>query len=76
MSYGKLGVDFNDAEGFKKFWEGSELREFRDEFNSYPHTNCITCPDWTNCGGGCKIKWLHYDPKDYIGRRKERPDYA
>jgi radical SAM protein with 4Fe4S-binding SPASM domain len=71
VSYGKLGKDFRTAEEFKVFWNSEESLQFRKEFNSFPHANCSTCADWAVCGGGCKIKWMYYDPKDYIGKRRE-----
>lgn len=70
VSYGKLGKDFRTAEEFKVFWNSEESLQFRKEFNSFPHANCSTCADWAVCGGGCKIKWMYYDPKDYIGKRR------
>ena len=68
MIYGKLGEDFSTVEEFKALLNNEGVKQFRKEFNSFPHSNCSTCSDWGICGGGCKIKWMHYDPKDYIGK--------
>jgi radical SAM protein with 4Fe4S-binding SPASM domain len=68
---GKYGEDFSGVESFRSFWRSEALELFRKRFNSYPHENCINCSDWNICGGGCKIKWMHYNPKDYIGKRRK-----
>lgn len=70
MSYGKIGKDFSTTEEFSVFWNSEDTQQFRKEFNSFPHVNCSTCADWAVCGGGCKIKWMHYNPKDYIGKQR------
>lgn len=66
FSFGKLDSDFSDEEEFARFWQKDEMVEFRSNFNSYPVKKCSYCKDWNICGGGCKIKWMYYNPKDFI----------
>lgn len=69
VSFGKLDEDFSDSAEFVNFWSKKDLVNFREDFNSYPHENCFICPDWNICGGGCKIKWMYYDPSKFIGQK-------
>lgn len=68
---GRLDVDYHDGESFKAFWNGDAVRSVSCQANRYPSEYCIDCPKWFKCFGGCPIKWLHYDPRDIIPRRKD-----
>lgn len=68
----KYGVDFNDIESFEKFWNSKEKEEFNRTFLRYPAERCVDCPDWELCGGGCPLRWLHWNPKDFIMKTKRR----
>lgn len=63
---GKFGVDFHDAKSFEKFWHGEEINNFRDITRRYPAEKCTDCSYWDQCGGGCFIEWLAFQPSDYI----------
>lgn len=63
---GRFGYDFHDAETFQKFWHGADLHSFRLITRRYPSVKCEKCQHWDSCGGGCFIRWLHYDPNEYI----------
>ena len=63
---GKFGVDFSNPSGFEKFWARRELSTFRKKVGSYPDQKCVGCGEWDMCGGGCKIKWMYWDPQQYI----------
>lgn len=63
---GKFGEDFDSAESFKLFWENPSMAENRRKLLKFPVEKCSDCSDWNSCGGGCLIKWLHWNPKDSI----------
>jgi radical SAM protein with 4Fe4S-binding SPASM domain len=63
---GKYPTDFSGPENFGAFWANKEVRAFRSLVASYPSTKCVSCREWDMCGGGCVIKWLYWDPKEYI----------
>lgn len=64
---GQWGVDFKSAQDFLEYWNTSELQNFRSTCSCYPAEPCKTCPYWGECGGGCMIKWLRWNPKEFIG---------
>jgi radical SAM protein with 4Fe4S-binding SPASM domain len=63
---GQWGVDFTSARELMEYWNTSELQEFRSTCSCYPAEPCKTCPYWGECGGGCLIKWLYWDPAEYV----------
>lgn len=63
---GKFGVEFTDRDSFLEFWSSEGVREFRKACQRYPHKKCKSCEEWDICGGGCILKWLHYNPADFI----------
>lgn len=69
---GQYGKDFNDAESFNKFWNSQVIKDYRKLTRTYPSEECQFCDEWDKCGGGCFVKWMHFDPRIYIERRKEQ----
>lgn len=63
---GSYGRDFTTSEEFAQYWKSPELESFRADVTAYPHKKCASCSEWDMCGGGCMIKWLHWDPEIYI----------
>lgn len=63
---GQYGNDFTNARELKKFWGSKEIKSFRHICQNYPHEKCIKCEEWQICGGGCLVKWMHWNPKNYI----------
>lgn len=37
-----------------------DVQEFYERITGYPDKRCLQCADWTFCGGGCRIHWLHH----------------
>lgn len=66
QTIGQWGEDFTDSEEFLDFWNSRDLQEFRKECSCFPAEPCQTCSYWGECGGGCLIKWLHWNPGDFI----------
>jgi len=66
---GKFGVDFFDQNSFMTFWHGESVETFRKKIRRYPSLKCKTCLLWNICGGGCFVKWLGFNPTEYIERR-------
>jgi radical SAM protein with 4Fe4S-binding SPASM domain len=67
---GRFGVDFETPDEFAVFWKSEDLAEIRNRSILYPHERCQTCSDWDICGGGCFVKWMHWDPRTYIPRKE------
>ncbi len=62
---GVYGEDFTTSDEFATYWKSPKLESLRAKIASYPHEKCATCHEWGMCGGGCVIKWLHWNPELY-----------
>jgi radical SAM protein with 4Fe4S-binding SPASM domain len=63
---GQFGVDFSGADKFWEFWNDQERIRLRRTCSCYPAKQCIECAYWNECGGGCIIKWLYWNPSEFI----------
>lgn len=66
VSLGRIGDDFQNKNEYVDFRKRKEVKEFYKTANSCPHELCVNCQYWPVCGAGCKLYWLHYDPKIFI----------
>lgn len=48
------------------FWNSETPKKFRSSVKTYPHKICEKCSKWTQCGGGCFLRWLSVNPDVYI----------
>lgn len=71
---GQFGVDFQTAKEFNGYWNSEKIVALRSRASMYPHERCRRCQEWNVCGGGCPVKWLYWDPKDFISDEKESGD--
>ena len=69
---GKFGEDFNNIKEFEKFWKSKKVQNFRQACFRYPTERCMSCKDWGICGGGCPIRWLLWEPSDFIKEKGEK----
>lgn len=53
---------FSSPDGFLQFWRSQELEQERKDANAYRRPQCVNCPKWDECGGGCMVHWSFYDP--------------
>jgi radical SAM protein with 4Fe4S-binding SPASM domain len=63
---GQFGVDFSNIKELNEFWSSEQMGELRSCCSCYPHIKCKECSIWDKCGGGCFLKWFHWDPKEFI----------
>ncbi len=63
---GRFGIDFTSAQEFEVFWNSTSVTKLRSRASEFPHERCQTCDDWDICGGGCFVKWLHWNPELFI----------
>lgn len=63
---GRYGKDFSCVKTFEEFWDGDDMRSIRSHCSFYPHEKCQSCEKWDICGGGCFLKWFHWEPKTFI----------
>ena len=53
------GKDFKENYDLLKLISSKEITEFYQKMASYPNIKCKNCPEWAECGGGCRINWLY-----------------
>lgn len=59
IKLGKMGVDFNNFEEFKKYFSTEEYLTLRKYLRSLPSKECLRCSKRGVCGGGCVNFWTH-----------------
>lgn len=52
-----------------KFWNSKQPENFRNTIKTYPHEICEKCEKWSQCGGGCFLRWLSSDTGRYINKK-------
>jgi len=55
----RYGSDFMSGGELFNLLNSTTIKNFYKFVASYPHKKCITCKDWSECGGGCRINWLY-----------------
>lgn len=60
---GKFGVDFSNRREFEEFWTSDKIRKLYENIYKYPTEKCENCAEFSNCLGGCPLKWFTYDTK-------------
>jgi radical SAM protein with 4Fe4S-binding SPASM domain len=75
---GYYNKDFKDAKSLIKFLNSDRIVNFYDQLIQYPSKKCKHCEWYLECGGGCPLRWLIYDPEKIIPteRRKNHERYA
>ncbi len=63
---GKYGEDFADSEEMLQWLESFHVKRFFGIASSPPTVRCRDCPEWSSCGAGCRIFWIHKKPEVLI----------
>jgi len=53
-----------DLESYWRYRNSEQVDKFFQIAASCQSKKCVECNYWTKCGGGCKLYWMHYQPKD------------
>lgn len=65
-----LGASMNDLpvspNQIIEFWNNTDVVSFRERISCYPSEKCLNCEYWRNCGGGCFMRWMVFDPQETI----------
>ncbi len=67
---GQIGSDFVSSADYLFFRKRGDVAQFYKRVSICPHQDCIQCKYWKNCGGGCRINWLHWGADELIGHFK------
>lgn len=74
--------DFDDGQSLLTCLNTPKIRKLYDRMGCYPSVKCKDCDWYSECGGGCPLRWSVYKPEELIRpikkatRRKEVEDYA
>ena len=63
---GKYGEEFDSTSSLLNFLNQQEIGEYYAQINSLPSMKCQSCQIYSQCGGGCPLKWAVYDPDKII----------
>jgi radical SAM protein with 4Fe4S-binding SPASM domain len=66
---GKINSDFRDAQSLREFLRGKEVKGFYETASRLPSELCQNCAEWRFCCGGCIMRWLAFNPSDYIAKK-------
>lgn len=66
---GKINSDFRDALSLRKFLRGEDIKGFYETASRLPSEQCQDCADWRFCCGGCIMRWMAFNPSDYIVKK-------
>lgn len=66
------GNHFILKDSFEGLWQDSqsEAGKFRAALWRYPAERCKECEYWGGCVGGCPLLWTHFEPRDFIDKRR------
>jgi radical SAM protein with 4Fe4S-binding SPASM domain len=63
---GKFGEDFTTKEELLSFLNSPVISGYYDKLNNYPSEKCVSCKEYSRCGGGCPMFWSYYKADDVI----------
>ena len=67
---GRIDQDFSDIDSFKQFWNSEAVHGLFEMYRSVPSEECLNCDYYESCCGGCRVKWLCYNPAEFNLRRQ------
>lgn len=62
---GKYGTDFTENT-FLSWINRESMSNAKNRLRCYPSTKCCDCKWYSDCGGGCPLRWTIYNPKDIV----------
>jgi radical SAM protein with 4Fe4S-binding SPASM domain len=70
----KLGTldECPTGDDYLKWRTREDIAGFYSKVGDYPTKQCTTCQSWSECGGGCRINWLHFDKSKLLGDNKNK----
>jgi len=67
---GYWNKDFNDGRSLINFLNREKVVNYYEGMRRYPLEKCQDCEWYLECGGGCPLRWLIWDPKKLILRER------
>ncbi|MDD5639358.1 MAG: radical SAM protein [Candidatus Pacebacteria bacterium] len=62
---GKYGIDFTD-DTFLSWINKKEISDVQNRLRCYPSIKCCGCKWYSDCGGGCPLRWTIYNPENIV----------
>ncbi len=63
---GKLDNDFSDGKSLLHWLNTSRIIGYYNSIRCYPSLDCESCRWYSDCGGGCPLRWALYEPEEII----------
>lgn len=64
-SFGEFGVDYQDFESLKTYWDSDYAVNLHKNFTTMPSMKCMNCELSEECGGGCCFQWFSQKFENY-----------
>jgi len=63
---GRYGNEFNNRTSLLAWLNTPRIINYYDHIRRYPSMSCKICSWYSDCGGGCPLRWSVYDPNELI----------
>lgn len=67
---GRYGREFADGASLLAWLNTPKVLCYYDRIGCYPSAACKECAWYSECGGGCPLRWATYRPDDIVRSRK------
>ncbi|OGZ35530.1 MAG: hypothetical protein A2V60_02405 [Candidatus Portnoybacteria bacterium RIFCSPHIGHO2_01_FULL_39_19] len=63
---GRYGSDFCDDKSLLTWLNTERIVSYYDRIGRYPSTACKVCHWYSECGGGCPLRWALYKADEFV----------
>jgi len=63
---GSYGNEFQDGASLLKLLNSSKVTNYYNRIRRYPSIRCRSCRWYSDCGGGCPLRWAIYYPEEFV----------
>jgi len=63
---GRYGKEFYDGESLLAWLDTDQIISYYNRIGCYPSEACKTCSLYSECGGGCPLRWALYKPDEFV----------
>ena len=63
---GKKDEDFSNGEELVDWLNSEKIRQYYQKIRRYPSEKCADCLWYSECGGGCPLRWALYKPENIV----------
>jgi len=63
---GEVRTEYPTPEHFQAFRSRPDIKAFYQTMGACPDARCVDCPEWRECGAGCRVHWFHMDSRQLL----------